>query len=394
MNIKKTIKETVNKKVVITEARGIAESTIPYTHASINEIDKQIDYYFKNIFKNKKYLKSVEDMRVGGYLPAPDYSTKIIIPYRTLAKYIDDDIFEDFPVVALNITLKFIYINEESGTNDNFGVGGGAWPIFKGKSTTLSQSIKPEGFPVSKVRRESIDRAVIGELEFDFNFYKNFSSKRNYKNFHREVRAVIFHEMMHLYESYKDKSSQVHTIHKGVKSKKPKSKGSAGKAYLTDTKLLGIPNEVNEVMKLVYHMYYVSLPTEVKAITHEMYPYVLDMSIPQFFKSYQGKRVKGLMEFDADDYYEQLEMAVGEYLTKIGKAPNEEVINSFLEQVRMRTLKKYKRSATDNHEFVDEKLIKQKSMRSLLHYMGKQINNGGQRLFRNVGRLYSLKSEL
>ena len=388
----------MSKQKVIKEARGIAESAIPYTHAIINEIDKDIEYYFNKVFGDPKYLGSVKKLRRGGYLPMPDYTETIKIPYRALAPYIDDDIFEDFPVVTFNIDIKFSYIDAESGTGDKFGVGGGAWPIFKGKlgpNSILSQSVKPEGFPVSKKRRESIDRAIVGELDFDFSFYQGFDPEKDYKDFHREVRAVIFHEMMHLYEGYKDKKSQQHLIHKtGAGSKKPKTNNSTSKAYLTDTKLIGIPAEITHLMNLLYHMYYVSLPTEVKAITHEMYPYVLDMSIDEFFKSYQGKRIKSLMEFDADDFYEQLKTASEIYFEEKGMKLNKIQRDIFFEQIRMRTLSKYKKSAIDNHEFIDEKLLNKKELYFMIEYMGKQIEKAGRRLFRNVGKLYSLKSEI
>lgn len=388
----------MSKKKVIKEARGVAESTIPFTHAVLGRIDKEIEHYFKKVFVDPRYLDSVKDLRKDGYLPMPDYSKTITIPYRFLATYIDDDIFEDFPVIQLNIDVNFVYVDKESEMGDDFSVGGGAWPIFKGKlgnASILSQSVKPEGYPISKKRRESIDRAVIGDLDFDFTFYKGFNPRANYKDFHREVRAVVFHEMMHLYENYKDKKSQLSLIHRsGEGSSKPKTNQTASKAYLTNVKLVGIPQEITQLMTYFYNMYYVSLPTEVKAITHEMYPYVLDMSIDEFFKSYQGKRIKSLMEFDAEDFYDGLKDATREYFEDKGMEYNKKTRDAFFEQVRLRTIKKYKTSAIQNHEEIDEKLIRKKELYFLIEYMGKQIEEAGRKLFRNVGRLYSLKAEI
>ena len=399
----------MSKKKIIKEARGVAESAIPYTHAVLNEIDKEIHFYFDRIFGSPEYLDSVRHIRKDGYLPMPDHAETITIPYRTLAKYIDDDIFEDFPVIKLNIDVKFAYIEKDSEnfeeigtggevTTDKFGVSGGAWPIFKGNlgpSSILSQSVKPEGYPISKKRRESIDRAVIGDLDFDFNFYKGFDPKRDYKDFHREVRAVVFHEMMHLYENYKDKKSQLSLIHRsGEGSSKAKTNQTGSKAYLTNTKLLGIPQEITQLMGYLYQMYYVSLPTEVKAITHEMYPYVLDMDIDDFFKTYQGKRIKTLMEFDAEDFYDQLKDAAETYFEEKGISSNKQMRDGFFEQIRLRTIKKYKTTAIQNHEELDEKLINKKELYFLIEYMGRQIEEAGRKLFRNVGRLYSLKAEI
>lgn len=388
----------MSKKKLIKEARGIAESAIPFTHAVLGRIDKEIKHYFRKVFEDPKYLESVKSLRRDGYLPMPDYTTTITIPYRFLATYIDDDIFEDFPVIQLNIDVNFAYVDKESEMGDDFTVGGGAWPIFKGKlgpSAIMSQSVKPEGYPISKQRRESIDRAVIGDLDFDFTFYKGFNPKNDYKDFHREVRAVVFHEMMHLYENYKDKKSQVSLIHRsGEGSIKPKTNQSASKAYLTNTKLVGIPQEITQLMNYFYNMYYMSLPTEVKAITHEMYPYVLDMSIDEFFKTYQGKRIKSLMEFDAEDFYDHLKEASKEYFESKGMAYDKKIRDSFFEQIRVRTISKYKKTAIQNHEIVDEKLLKKKELYFLIEYMGKQIEEAGRKLFRNVGRLYSLKAEI
>jgi hypothetical protein len=400
----------MSKNKIIKEARGIAESAIPYTHAVLNEIDKEIRFYFDRIFGSPDYLESVKHIRRNGYLPMPDHAETIVIPYRTLAKHIDDDIFEDFPVIKLNIDVKFAYVDNGSSdteTEDNltgdsvtdkFGVGGGAWPIFKGNlgdNSVLSQIVKPEGYPISKKRRESIDRAIIGELDFDFNFYTGFNPETDYEDFHREVRAVVFHEMMHLYENYKDKKSQMSLIHKsGAKSNKPKTNQTASKAYLADTKLIGVPQEITTLMGYLYQMYYVSLPTEVKAITHEMYPYVLDMDIDDFFKTYQGKRIRTLMEFDAEDFYDQLKSAAEIYFEEKGIKSNKQMRDGFFEQIRMRTIKKYKTSAIQNHEELDVKLLNKRELYFLIEYMGKQIEKAGNKLFRNVGKLYSLKAEI
>ena len=198
-----------------------------------------------------------------------------------------------------------------------------------------------------------------------------------------------------LQKNYKDKKSQLSLIHRsGEGSSKAKTNQTGSKAYLTNTKLLGIPQEITQLMGYLYQMYYVSLPTEVKAITHEMYPYVLDMDIDDFFKTYQGKRIKTLMEFDAEDFYDQLKDAAETYFEEKGISSNKQMRDGFFEQIRLRTIKKYKTTAIQNHEELDEKLINKKELYFLIEYMGRQIEEAGRKLFRNVGRLYSLKAEI
>ena len=385
------------KKQFINEDRGIVRAAIPYTKAILNSINKQLDYYFEEVLNNEEYLASTSDMRIDGYLPLPDYSTVINIPYRTLAKYITDDDFEEFPVVTFNIDLKFAYVDKEPETDDKFGVGGGAWPIYAGTHKGLSQRSNPEHHPISKFRKESIDKAITGKLDFDLTFYQGFdpTNKSELNDFYVEVKAVVFHEILHLYEFYKNKSMDLHILNKGKRqSKKPKSKGVTSKANLNINNMQGIPKELTELMTYLFHLYYVSLPIEVRAITHEIYPFILEMPIDEFFESYQGKRIRTLMEFDLEDFYELFVDKSNDYFQRKGIEPDEESMKGFFEQIRMRTIKQYKTTATNNHEVLDDKLLNKKDFHSLIKYMGKQINKSGQKLFKNVGRLYSLKSEL
>jgi len=381
-------------KRLIKEAGGIAESAIPYSNAVLNKLDKHIEYFFKQL--TPEYLESVKDLRRGGYLPGPDYSNSFTIPYRTLAQYIDDDIFEDFPVVEIRCDVNCVYVDKENEMEDQYSISGGAWPIYRGYlgQTPLSQRVKPERFPVSKVRRESVDRAVIAEIEFDLTFYKDFnnSNKKQVTNFERELKAVVFHEMMHIYEMYKNKSLDQRVVSKtSLETTKPKSKSETVKGTLAGTKLLGIPKELSELMTLILNHYYMSLPAEVKAITHEMYPYVIDLSIDEFFETYQGRRARGLMEFDGDEFYDTLISTVESYFENKGIPFNQETMEGYFNQIRMRIQKKYKESSIRHHSEIDEKFMKQKTLKSLIDYMSKDINRAGQRLFKNIGRLYSLK---
>lgn len=387
----------MNKKKLITERRGVVESAIPYTHAVLNELYKHIKNFSTNL--TPEYLESVADLRKNGYLPSPDYSKRFVIPYRNLARYIDDDIFEDFPIAEIRCIVNLIYVDTQSPMHDNFSVGGGAWPIYRGDIGTspLSQRVKPENFPISKKRRESVDRSIIAELDFDLTTYKGFkfSNKKDRENFDRELRAVVFHEMMHIYEMYKNKNLDIRVVHKTSKeTKRPKSRQETSKAHLSDTKFIGIPKELNDEMFIILNHYYNALPTEVKAITHEMYPFVMDFSIDEFFNTYQGRRVKGLMSFDSEEFYDNLISLTDSYFERLGVPFNQETMEGFFNQIRMRILKKYERTTISNHEEVDENLLKQKTLKSLIDYMSKAINKAGEKLFKNVGRLYSLKSEL
>ena len=137
--------------------------------------------------------------------------------------------------------------------------------------------------------------------------------------FYRELKAVVFHEMMHIYEGYKNKSLDQTVLYKsGLETKRPKSKAQTTKAYLADTKLIGTPTQLNEAMGVILNHYYNALPAEVKAITHEMYPYVMDLSVDEFYNTYQGRRAKGLMEFDGEDFYDGLVVIVEDYFEEKG----------------------------------------------------------------------------
>jgi hypothetical protein len=371
-------------KQIIKEVRGIAESTIPYTHAILNEIDPEL-HYFVNSSKT-------------------EYSRTIEIPYRTLAKYITTDEFTDFPVVKLIIGLNFRYMDYvpemwEGNEVELFSIGGGAYPIYAGSlgsNSSLSQRVKPESFPVSKEKREAIDRAIIAHVDFDITIYKGFDFFESVMSgFDRELRSVVLHEMMHMYEGYKDKSQDYHIApwnDRTNKTKKPKSNRQTTKSYFEDTKFHGVPSELTTSLEYLFDLYYGSQAHEVRAKTQEMYPYVLDMSIDEFFKSRHGQQIRKLMEFDYEEFYDLLIGNVIEYANRSGITGNRE--DEFFEQIRMRVVKDYERSANKNNEVIDTKLVNQKSLKSLIKYLGKQIEKSGRKLFRNVGKLYSLKAEL
>ena len=381
-------------KRILNEISGIAVSTSPYTKAVFNRVQKEMNYFFDNVF-DEDYLESVEAFRRNGYLPSPDHQKSLTLPYRYLAPYITDQDFQDFPVVQINTDLTFRYVTAESPADNNFTVEGGAWPTFVsrlGKDTIFGYRVKPELFPVSKKRAQSVKRAVVAAIDFDIVVYEGFDPSTDLRNLEREVYSVIFHEMMHIYEQYKNKSLDIRAIKPG--SSKPRSKAETSKAHLSGAKMVGVPREIQDAVRALLQLYYISLPTEVKAMTQEMYPYVMDTELSDFFNStYQGRMIKGLQEFDKDSFYNVLKEEAQKYFERVGQEPTEERVNSFFEAVRRSLISKYIKSADDNHLMIDKKFVNKKTLKDLIDYMSVQIKEAGNRLLKNVGRLYSLKMD-
>ena len=119
----------------------------------------------------------------------------------------------------------------------------------------------------------------------------------------------------------------------------------------------------------------------------------MDLTIDEFFTTYQGRIAKGLMEFDGDEFYEALIEVTRNYFERKGVPFNQETMEGYFNQIRMRIQKKYKESSILQHAEIDERFLKQKTLKSLIDYMSRDINRAGQKLFKNVGRLYSLKSD-
>ena len=379
-------------KRILNEISGIATATIPYTKAVFNRVQKEIDYFFNNVF-NESYLESLEPFRRGGYLPSPDHQKSLNLPYRYLAPYITDKDFQDFPVVQINTDLTFRYVTAESPGDNNFTVEGGAWPFFVsrlGKDSVFGYRVKPELFPVSKKRAQSVYRAVVASIDFDVIIYEGFDLDADLLELEREIYAVIFHEMMHVYEQYKNKSLDLRSMKPG--SSKPRSKAQTSKAHLGDAKMVGVPKEIQNAVKALLQLYYTSLPTEVKAITQEMYPYVMNTELGDFFTdTYQGRIIKGLQGFDKESFYEVLVGEAENYFERVGQEPTEDRINSFFEAVRKSLISKYIKSADDNHLVIDKRFVNKKTLKDLIDYMSVQIKESGDKLHKNVGRLYALK---
>ena len=381
-------------KRILNEISGIAVSTVPYTKAVFDRVQKEMNYFFDNVF-DEDYLESVEAFRRNGYLPSPDHQKSLKLPYRYLAPYITDQDFQDFPIVQINTDLTFRYVTAESPGNNDFSVEGGAWPTFVsrlGKDTVFGYRVKPELFPVSKKRAQSVKRAVVAAIDFDIVVYEGFDPATDLRNLEREIYSVIFHEMMHIYEQYKNKSLDIRAMKPG--SSKPRSKAETSKAHLGSTKMVGVPREIQDAVRALLQLYYISLPTEVKAMTQEMYPYVMDTDLSDFFdNTYQGKMIKGLREFDKDSFYNVLKEEAERYFERVGQEPTEERVNSFFEAVRKSLIAKYVKSADSNHLVIDKRFVNKKTLKDLIDYMSVQIKEAGDRLLKNVGRLYSLKMD-
>lgn len=381
-------------KRILNEISGIAVATAPYTKAVFDRVQKEMNYFFDNVF-DEEYLEGIESFRKNGYLPAPDHQKSLNLPYRYLAPYITDQDFQDFPVVQINTDLTFRYVTAESPGNNDFSVEGGAWPTFVsrlGKDTIFGYRVKPELFPVSKKRAQSVKRAVVAAIDFDIVVYEGFNPTTDLRNLEREIYSVIFHEMMHIYEQYKNKSLDIRAMKLG--SSKPRSKAETSKAHLGSTKMVGVPREIQDAVRALLQLYYISLPTEVKAMTQEMYPYVMDTELGDFFDStYQGRMIKGLREFDKDSFYNVLKEEAERYFERVGQEPTEEKINSFFEAVRKSLIAKYVKSADSNHLVIDKRFVNKKTLKDLIDYMSVQIKEAGDRLLKNVGRLYSLKMD-
>lgn len=380
-------------KRILNEISGIAVATAPYTKAVFNRVQKEMKHFFDNVF-DEEYLKTVQSFRKGGYLPGPDHQKSINLPYRYLVPYITDKDFQDFPVVQINVDLTFRYVTSDSPKGNQFTVEGGAWPLFVsklGQDTVYGYRVKPELFPVSKKRVQSVNRAVVASIDFDIIVYQDFEIT-NLPLLEREIYSVIFHEMMHVYEQYKNKALDVRSMKPG--SNKPRSRAQTSKTHLGSAKMVGVPKEIQNAVRALLQLYYVSLPNEVQAMTQEMYPYVMDIELKDFFNdTYQGQVIKGLQEFDKDSFYDVLKEEAVKYFERVGQEPTEVKINSFFEAVRKSLIAKYIRTSDQNHLVIDNKFVNKKTLKDLIDYMSVQIKRAGERLHKNVGRLYSLKMD-
>jgi len=84
---------------------------------------------------------------------------------------------------------------------------------------------------------------------------------------------------------------------------------------------------------------------------------------------------------------------VEDYFEEKGIPFNKETMEGYFNQIKMRIQKKYKETSIKHNIEIDERFLKQKTLKDLINYMSRDINRAGQRLFKNVGRLYSLKND-
>ncbi len=333
----------------LNEALGISEPSLLYLDFLTNYIYSTFeDFYSENTKRDTIKL------RLNWPLIKGHITTK------------DKLLFDSFPIKEfdLKLSLKKIALGEDG----RFSIGGGMWPISVKSGSKLYSSIK-------KDRQGKF--YLCAKMDIIININDKIFTDDNLEELYIDLKATIAHELNHAYEHYKRVGNPVNLD----KAMDP---------------FIGIVNMYNpdksQISVDLYdkwiefcNLLYKSDPHEVNAMTQEMLIYLEDNKLDQ--ETVKENNIwlsaEEMIDFDYEYFYDELlELADGDS-KKI-----ELLKNTFIDKMS-RELKNYKMVGKSKHD-VDR--IKNQPAITFMKDYGKVINNSGNRLKRNIIRLFSYEN--
>lgn len=347
----------------IIERLGVSSPTYLY-------IDFLANYLFDEFLDNYK-------------TKSKHYKKNINIPYILIKNNIsskDKDLFKSFPIKEFNIKLK-IEKMEFDDVNKTFSIGGAAWPLsFREGSKKLSSIISPSGF--DKTSSLSI------RMEFYFNIHSLLElTESDLSRMKTDLKATISHELNHIYEGYKRQLDNgeikinfdraIDTSIGTVNFKNPNEELISEDLY----------NKWLDLCDLLYK----SEPQEINAMSQETLVYIMDNNFTQndLNKIYTWEEAKKMIEFDSDKFYNEL------LLLADGKKETLDYLKyMFLDKMK-RELKNWK-LITKEGKFRTKHDIDRLDRIDCYMFIkdyGRIINKSGERLKKNIIRLFSYEND-
>lgn len=290
------------------------------------------------------------------------------------------DDFIELPVEAIRIHLncfKTKDITRKDGLN--YDITGAALELKRGGGVFKDYStIKKPSNLIPKYLTDEIDLTLVMKMEVDFMYdSSNFNFDNEIDLILRELKSIVFHELNHFYEDFN------RHIQKPIK----KTKHSLAN-MLFNVKGYGIPKPIfTQFQNLIYWIYY-SSSWEINAMVHEAYPLIYEVDINELKETYIWKRLTDMKNFKAEDFYHDL-------LSVMEKSDPDSAVIEYREKLLLGYFKKaYKKSILEYSESDNVDIDNVKSIYQLAKKFERRINQSGEKLRRNILRLYVLKQEV
>jgi hypothetical protein len=339
------------KSYQLFEAHGVAEATLIYNQFLLDEFNKYCDIALENGDKN--------------------YSNSVNYTKEDLTQFIQTDVWPKYPISSMEVTYTLQTMTDEDWikrfpTSTKKYIGTGAcYNIDEEGGSSIKPAIDDRSDVTIHLKLE------IGALISDvFN---------NREGLSLEIESSITHELNHGYEGWN-------------RMRKGKGQVSTDVTWALDVNRSKIRKDIWKIWydEIGYYVYWSELH-EINAMTQDAYPYVKRYDIDEVKeKAPSWKFATKMKNFDANDFKQRM---TDKILTVYPDA-DVDIMLSRIKNGFANELIKNRENSINNKEdkpTLSGESVKSMSVDKFLTFIQNRINRAGNRIQRNILKLYSLK---
>lgn len=335
------------------EASGVAESTLIYNQFLLDEFNKYCDIALESGEKN--------------YSHTQDYSQE------ELSQFIQDPLWPKYPISSMSVTYTIKKMTDEDFTKRFPGTG----TIKKYVGTGACYNIGEEGG--SDIKPAIDDRSDITlhlVLEIGAIISESFNDREGLSV---EIESSITHELNHGYEGWN-------------RMKKGKGQLSTDVTFALDVNRAKIKKDIWKIWydEIGYYVYWSELH-EINAMVQDSWPYVKRYDVDEMKSKTPSWRFSTKMKnFKASEFKQRMtDKILSIYPDADVDMMLKRIKNGFANQ-----LIKYREESINRKEdkpTLSGELVREMSVDEFLSFVEKRINRAGEKIQKNIIRLYSLK---
>ena len=339
------------KTYKIFEAHGVAEATLIYNQFLLDEFNKYCDIALESGEKN--------------------YSNSVNYTKEDLAQFIKTDVWSKYPISSMEVTYTLETMTDESyvkkfptATKKYIGTGA-CYNIDEEGGSSIKPSIDDRSDVTIHLKLE------IGALISDvFNDREGLSI---------EIESSITHELNHGYEGWN-------------RMRKGKGQVSTDVTWALDANRAKIRKDIWKIWydEIGFYVYWSELH-EINAMTQDAYPYVKRYDIEEVKeKAPSWKFATKMIEFDANQFKQKM---TDKILSVYPDADVEMMLRRVKNGFANELIKNREGSISreEDKPTLSGESVKAMSVDKFLAFIQKRINRAGNRIQRNILKLYSLK---
>ena len=333
---------------LIKEDLGVSRAAISYSNLILNKITPVVTFF--------------ASLKRG-------FTKDIVIDLKDIASIYQSSVddFIDLPIEKINIKLVCKKIKGEN-SKVPFATGGAAYPIEK-KYKKSSYLTNPS-LLLPKYILEEVSQTIVVKLELNVYTTNLFNNTLNDELLY-DLRDSIVHEMNHVLEYYKRIESGAPTINTSLS--------------WTGQKNYNLPKNIFDFWKYFLDLVYYSEPYEVNARSQEAYSQIIRTPFEEYKKSNMWKLTETMKNFNSENYYNELVDKLEKWRPNISTSATESLFEWFMDDYE-KQMKVYKQE-------LPRFISRTTELKNLIKKFQPIINNAGEKLQRNIMRLYTLEQE-